>query len=591
MLLNNRYQVMRLLGEGGFGKTFLAQDTQMPSQRSCVIKQLKPITIDPAIYQLVQARFQQEAAVLETLGEESDQIPQLYAYFSEDGLFYLVQEWVEGVTLDRLVQTQGIASESAVQQILLSLLPVLAIVHQRNIIHRDIKPENIILRQRDQKPVLIDFGAVRQVVGTVVTAGGTPQSSIIIGTPGFMPSEQAIGRPIPASDLYSLGLTAIYLLTGKSPQQLSTDAQTGDIIWQEHAPSLSPKFAVILDKAIRSHPRDRYSSVTEMLTALRQLVQPQPGSIAATAVPSISTLPSTILPQTSEIGTRSEMGTKMVAPSQPVAVNSQSHQHRSPILLGSLLVGGLIGSAILVGFFLIRSPLSGQTSLSSPSSSPNQTPISSPIPEIPASPTTDNTTVSPPPISANPSPEYTSENSQENSSVTSPSVEPDSQPIATQTLILKTASTNNQINIYDWPSLQANSPSYGLNGDRVIALRQTQGEEGSLWYFVRFELGAEGWVRSDFIQSSNAESGSESESDRNTISFPQAATLTGSTPGSRVNVRSAPSTQADSPHYGLVGDRVTVLSQTQNAEGTLWYQVQFESGAEGWVRSDFVQVE
>lgn len=274
MLLNHRYQVIRLLGERGFGKTFLAQDTQMPSHRSCVIKQLKPITTDPVIYQLVQERFQQEAAVLETLGEASDQIPRLYAYFSENGLFYLVQEWVEGATLDRLVQTEGVFDESAVRQILLSLLPVLAIVHQRNIIHRDIKPENIILRQCDQKPVLIDFGAVRQVVGTVVTAGGTPQSSIIIGTPGFMPSEQAIGRPIPASDLYSLGLTAIYLLTGKSPQQFSTDAQTGEFIWQNHAPQLSQQFTAVLDQAICSHPRDRYSSATEMLTMLHQLAFP-----------------------------------------------------------------------------------------------------------------------------------------------------------------------------------------------------------------------------------------------------------------------------------------------------------------------------
>lgn len=566
MLLNHRYRVIRLLGEGGFGKTFLAEDSQIPSGRSCVIKQLKPITTNPAIYQLVQERFQREATVLETLGEESEQIPRLYAYFSEDGLFYLVQEWIDGATLDRLVQAQGVLSEVQVQQILLSLLPVLAIVHQHNMIHRDIKPENIILRQRDQKPVLIDFGAVRQVVGTVVTAGGTPQSSIVIGTPGFMPSEQAIGRPIPASDLYSLGLTAIYLLTGKTPQELSTDAQTGEIIWQNYAPHLSHRFATVLDKAIRSHPRDRYTSATEMLAALNA---PKP------IAPTIPTpLPSTVLPQDSE------MGTRMVAPSQSVpAVSSQLRQSYPPVLLGSLLAGSLIGAAVLAGFLLTRSPSSQQFSSNSPATSPSQAPDQaiplSPTPTVPDSPTP---VIASPGESTQPIP-------------ASPSPKPEiGQPIATQTLILKSASPNNQIDIYAQPSTQSTSPSYGLDGDRVTALRQTEAADGSVWYFVRFTSGAEGWVRSDFIQGSSAESGGESEPNGSSISFPQAATLTGSTPGSRVNVRSAPSTQADTPHYGLVGDRVFLLEQAQGTDGSLWYRVRFESGAEGWVRGDFVQI-
>lgn len=267
-LLNNRYRLIRELGDGGFGKTFLVEDCQMPSGRRCVIKQLKPVTNNPQIYQLVQARFQREAAILEELGEGSTQIPKLYGYFSEGGRFYLVQEWIQGQTLTHKVQQQGLLSESSVKEILKSLLPVLDYVHSKGIVHRDIKPDNIILRDRDGKPVLIDFGAVRETMGTVMNSQGKTTSSIVIGTPGFMPSEQAAGRPVYSSDLYSLGLTAIYLLTGKMPQELENDPQTGEIIWRPYALSVSPSLATVLDKAIQSHARDRYPTARAMLDAL-----------------------------------------------------------------------------------------------------------------------------------------------------------------------------------------------------------------------------------------------------------------------------------------------------------------------------------
>ncbi len=273
-LLNNRYRVLRTLGDGGFGETYLAEDTQMPSGRRCVIKQLKPVKNNPQIYQLVQERFQREAAILEELGEKSVQIPKLYAYFSEAGQFYLVQEWIEGQTLTHKVQQEGVLSESAVKELLISLLPVLDYVHSKRIVHRDIKPDNIILRASDSKPVLIDFGAVKETMGTVVTLSGNRSHSIVIGTPGFMPSEQTAGRPVYSSDLYSLGLTAVYLLTGKLPQELQSDPQTGELLWRRYALSVSPTFAAVLDNAIQFHPRDRYSTAREMLDALRTGVTP-----------------------------------------------------------------------------------------------------------------------------------------------------------------------------------------------------------------------------------------------------------------------------------------------------------------------------
>ncbi len=280
-LLNNRYQVIQVIGAGGFGETFLATDNHMPSKRHCAIKQLKPIVSDPNIYKLVQQRFEREAATLEYLGEASDQIPELYAYFLENGQFYLVQEWIEGPTLTKIVAAKGQESEIAVRQMLMSLLPVLQYIHSKGIIHRDIKPNNIILRAADGKPVLIDFGAVKEtMISGVDSQHNTP--SIVIGTPSFMPGEQATGRPIYASDLYSLGLTAIYLLTGKHPQSLQTNPKTGEVLWQHYAPSVSANLATVLNKAIRPSPSDRYSTASKMLYALHAAASLSPPQISQT---------------------------------------------------------------------------------------------------------------------------------------------------------------------------------------------------------------------------------------------------------------------------------------------------------------------
>ena len=279
-LLNNRYKIIRALATGGFGHTFLAEDTYLPSRRHCVIKQLKPINNNPQTFQMVQGRFQREAAILEKLGDSNQQIPKLYAYFEEAGQFYLVQEFIGGQTLTDLVRTSGVLNDNSVQNILLDLLPVLDYVHSQGIIHRDVKPDNIILRQSDRKPVLIDFGAVKEVM--TAAANG---HSIVIGSPGFMPMEQAAGQPTYASDLYGLGLTAIYLLTGKLPQELDIDAATGEVSWHQYAPSVNPALAAVLDKAVRSRPSDRYSTARQMLDDLRsgaKPVNPSTPSVAET---------------------------------------------------------------------------------------------------------------------------------------------------------------------------------------------------------------------------------------------------------------------------------------------------------------------
>lgn len=355
-ILNNRYKVIRILGSGGFGETFLAEDTQMPSGRRCVIKQLKPVVDNPQVYQLVQERFQREAAILEELGDSSNNIPRLYAYFVENGEFFLVQEYIEGETLTQKLQQEGLLSESSVKEILISILPILDYVHSKRIVHRDIKPDNILIRNFDGKPVLIDFGAVKETMGTVMTVSGNSNRSIVIGTPGFMPSEQTAGRPVFSSDLYSLGLTAIYLLTGKIPQQLETDPASGEILWRHHALSISPSFASILDKAIASYARDRYSSVREMLQAL----QTEATQIATDIPPSIPTIISIPQPnpyvQTPTVVSAPGVPYKQPVYSPPPAKVSNGIGD----VQKAVIMGGVIGAFVVGGLWLTRGQFSRQ---------------------------------------------------------------------------------------------------------------------------------------------------------------------------------------------------------------------------------------
>ncbi|NET27807.1 IMS domain-containing protein [Okeania sp. SIO1I7] len=346
-ILNNRYRIINTLASGGFGETFLAQDTQMPSGRLCVIKQLKPIVNNPQIYQIVQDRFQREAAILEELGETNNQIPRLYAYFTENGKFYLVQEWIEGETLTKKLQTEGLFNEDSVRQILINLLPVLDYIHSKRIIHRDIKPGNIIWQEKDDLPVLIDFGAVKELMGTTLNSQGNPSRSIIIGTPGFMPPEQAAGHPVYASDLYSLGLTIIYLLTGKNPRQLPTNSQ-----WENLATNITPQLAETLNKIIQANPSDRYSTAAEMLHSLK---------FGPTAmIPTVPSPPPPILLPLSEASPTPAPTSVTLPPSETLS-SSQSVVSHPPVpkkthqmgdWLKAVITGSIIGSFILIGIVL-----------------------------------------------------------------------------------------------------------------------------------------------------------------------------------------------------------------------------------------------
>ncbi len=364
-MLNNRYQVIGSLGKGGFGETFLAIDTQMPSERKCVIKQLKPVVQSPVIPDWLKERFAKEAAILEELGDKHPQIPTLYAYFSDGGDFYLVQEWIEGETLTQIHQRQGNLSETQITEILTGILPILDYIHSRHIIHRDIKPDNIIIRSHDGKPVLIDFGIVKETVATLVHANGNTPYSVGLGTPGYMASEQAAGRPLSSSDLYSLGLTVVFLLTGKTPQYLATDPNTGEILWRKEAAKIHSNLGNVIDRAIRFHPRDRFTTAKEMLAAL-QVSKTTP--TAATRV----------------IG-RQDLPVNTVSPN-PVIFNTEATATKTPwalLTLGSFLAASAIIGGLVLGIMLGTKERSQPTSSPSPTLSPESPePQNTPTPEF-----------------------------------------------------------------------------------------------------------------------------------------------------------------------------------------------------------------
>ncbi len=270
LCLRDRYRALSLLGKGGFGATFLAVDAGLPGRPHCALKQLRPDTArTPADLDTARKLFAREAETLGALGSHP-QLPRLLDYFEADGRFYLVQEYVEGQTLAQEVRQNGPFDEAGARKFLLDILPCIDYVHSHRVIHRDIKPQNIIRRRADGNLVLIDFGAVRHAMARLeveAQGDGGPLTQSAVWTPGYSAPEQMALRPVFASDLYSLGVTCLFLLTGNSPQNLGYDPETGLLDWQQVV-RVSPRFTEILYKMLEIAPRDRFSSAREILAAL-----------------------------------------------------------------------------------------------------------------------------------------------------------------------------------------------------------------------------------------------------------------------------------------------------------------------------------
>ena len=289
-VLGGRYKILRLLGGGGFGQTYLAQDIQLPNYAMCVVKQLKPVTDDEFTLQTARRLFDREAKVLHLLGKH-DRIPQLLAHFTENDEFYLVQEFIDGTDFtDDIVpfakmpdgMPVGRMNETQAINFLEDVLQTLLYVHQQGVIHRDLKPANLIRRRSDGKLVLIDFGAVKEVCSQVSSQGKHSALTVAVGTAGYMPNEQASGKPKPCSDLYALGVIAIQGMTGMPAHELGEDPLTGELAWRKspdyaktpYECHVSPGFAAFLDQMVRYDFRQRFLSAADALAAL-QALRPQ----------------------------------------------------------------------------------------------------------------------------------------------------------------------------------------------------------------------------------------------------------------------------------------------------------------------------
>ena len=272
-VLQNRYRIIQILGQGGFGRTYLAED-QRRFNELCAIKELISTATEALAWKKAQELFHREAAILYQI--EHPQVPKFRERFEQDQRLFLVEDYVAGQTYRTLLaERQAVGktfTEAEVLQLIQLLLPVLEHIHSRGIIHRDISPENIILRDSDAKPVLIDFGVVKELAERLRSPNSRmPETTV--GKLGYSPSEQMqTGGAYPSSDLYALAVSAIVLLTGKEPRDLFDENQL-TWNWQRWV-RVNPRFAQVLNRMLNHIPSARYQSAANVSQALQSLAQP-----------------------------------------------------------------------------------------------------------------------------------------------------------------------------------------------------------------------------------------------------------------------------------------------------------------------------
>ncbi len=405
-ILQNHYRIVQLLGQGGFGRTYLAEDQGRFNER-CAIKEFVPMQGEDRFSDKATELFQREASVLYQISHP--QIPKFRATFEEEERLFLVQDYVEGMTYHKVLsqrqQQDGAFSETEVRQFLQQILPVLAHIHAKGIIHRDISPDNIILRQQDRLPVLIDFGVVKEVV-TRMQLDGVVSHATTVGKAGYAPSEQMqTGRAYPSSDLYALAVTAIVLLTGKEPQALFDDVNA-HWTWQDKV-TVSRELAAVLNKALSYRPGDRFQSVSQMAQALKSGVI-DAGLTGAVRSPSaVQPAPLRQTPPMSQMKTvavgrpnpnvpPSTQGVptvnRPVTARQPNPIVMPSERERSSMLENPLAVGGLaVGLAAIAGF-------GGWAVVQSLNSTVTPSPTLTSLPPLTSEPTPTPTQASPQPV-------------------------------------------------------------------------------------------------------------------------------------------------------------------------------------------------
>jgi len=332
-VLQNRYRIIQILGQGGFGRTYLAED-QRRFNELCAIKELIPTTFGTSVWEKTQELFHREAAILYQI--EHPQVPKFRERFEEDQRLFLVEEYVAGKTYRAILSERQAVSqaltEKEVLQLMRSLLPVLEHIHSRGIIHRDISPENIILRDSDTQPVLIDFGVVKELATRLQSPNSTAPVTTV-GKLGYSPSEQMqTGQAYPNSDLYALAVTAIVLLTGREPAELFDETQL-TWNWQQSA-RVNPRFAQVINRMLNYRPSDRYQSAADVIQALQSIHQSN-----VTNPNVVSNM------QTIAVGGRQPNPVPSPSPNRPAPVIPPSNN--SSVLDNPLAIG-VIGSAVVI---------------------------------------------------------------------------------------------------------------------------------------------------------------------------------------------------------------------------------------------------
>ncbi|ELS00642.1 serine/threonine protein kinase [Xenococcus sp. PCC 7305] len=280
-IIGQKYQILQELGSGGFATTYLAVDISSENNSKCVVKQLQPRFNSPSIWENAKLRLEQEGLVLQKLGQH-EQIPQLIAHFEENNQFYLILEFIDGEDFAQEVQKKLLTEVEAIR-FLQQVLEVLDFVHQQGVIHRDIKPSNLIRSSGDpagsadapRKITLIDFGAVKEI-GTTILQSSLPGTqnhlyTQIIGTPGYMPPEQNNGKPVFSSDIYALGKTVIYALTGHSPTEWEQIEIDEAIYWQDNI-NISQGFIKLIQRMVAPKTSERFTSAAQVISALKPLL-------------------------------------------------------------------------------------------------------------------------------------------------------------------------------------------------------------------------------------------------------------------------------------------------------------------------------
>jgi serine/threonine protein kinase len=344
-MLQKRYRVTKILGQGGFGRTYLAQDTACFDEL-CVLKEFTPNERGRDSLRKARELFKREAEALYAINHP--QIPRFRANFEEAKRLFLIQEYAEGKTYakilgERIRESRTFTEQEAIT-FLQNMLPVLENIHAQGIIHRDISPDNIICRENDQLPVLIDFGVVKAGVTNLEAEGEVGEQGTTVGKAGYAPNEQLqTGEAYANSDLYALAVTTVVMMTGRKPESL-IDKSSMSWKWQQWLPTISPWFAKVLMRMMSYRPAARYQSAKEVAQALRSVAELVAGGENPELIAALDA------PNSPSSGTTGNSGQ---APNRYTTYSPKQRQ-RSPILNSPWILAAAGGLVALIPFVLIK---------------------------------------------------------------------------------------------------------------------------------------------------------------------------------------------------------------------------------------------